>query len=255
MIKSLFCLLVQSLCLFGMIQDKDGSVFRLRERGDVDEFITLQQGAVATGFVEDRRSKFYSFLTRISSEAEAQIFLSEIKATHHDARHHVYAWILDAQHQRAADDGEPARTSGEPTRQQLEGAHMQQVMCVIVRYFGGILLGPGGLKRAYSDACKEAIKDATEKGFLRRRALKTRLTYRLGYDQLDSFKALAMHNECVIADQAFSECVHLGLLVDPERTSDVQTTLYDAFHGRITLVSTSTQAEETPCRDISMLEE
>ena len=87
-----------------------------------------------------------------------------MRARHYDARHNVPAFILTDGSERASDDGEPQRTSGMPTLEVLRGAGLKDVCCVTTRYFGGTLLGPGGLVRAYTAAAQAAIESARKAG-------------------------------------------------------------------------------------------
>ena len=114
---------------------------------------TLASGFEATGIYEDRRSRFIAQLTHIVSEDEANDYIAGVRARYHDARHNVPAWILSDGRERCSDDGEPSRTAGMPILEVLHGAGLADVCCVVTRYFGGTLLGPGGLVRAYG--CRE----------------------------------------------------------------------------------------------------
>ncbi|MFR3877576.1 MAG: YigZ family protein [Collinsella sp.] len=87
-----------------------------------------------------------------------------VRKRHYDARHNVPAWILVDGRERQSDDGEPSRTSGMPTLEVLRGAGLKNVCCVVTRYFGGTLLGPGGLVRAYTAATQAAVAAAQEAG-------------------------------------------------------------------------------------------
>ncbi|HJF45506.1 IMPACT family protein, partial [Thermophilibacter provencensis] len=118
---------------------------------------TLRGGAEAKGEVEDRRSRFIAQLAHVGGEGDAEAFIAEVRSRHHDARHNVPAWILADGRERCSDDGEPSRTSGMPTLEVLRGAGLADVCCVVTRYFGGTLLGPGGLVRAYTAAAQAAV--------------------------------------------------------------------------------------------------
>ena len=112
--------------------------------------------------VEVKKSRFLAELRHINSVDEAEAFLNEIKKEHYDARHHCSAYILRGQEgapdiTRYSDDGEPQGTAGRPMLEVLTREELKDVMIVVTRYFGGTLLGTGGLVRAYTDACKEAV--------------------------------------------------------------------------------------------------
>lgn len=132
----------------------------------MDSYITMRAGECAVGEFEDRKSRFIAQLAHVESEDEATAHLASVRAKHYDARHNVPAWILADGRERASDDGEPQRTSGMPTLEVLRGAGLRDVCCVTTRYFGGTLLGPGGLVRAYTTAAQTAVEAARAAGQL-----------------------------------------------------------------------------------------
>ena len=110
---------------------------------------------------EDKHSRFLGHVAPVSSEQEARAFLEKLRRQYPDATHHVYAYRLrEGAVLRWSDDGEPGGTSGQPTLAVLQGAELWDVCCVTVRYFGGTLLGSGGLVRAFSAAARLAVADA-----------------------------------------------------------------------------------------------
>ena len=110
---------------------------------------------------EDKHSRFIGRVTPVSTEAEARAFIDRIRKEYADATHNVFAYILrEGNILRWSDDGEPGGTSGQPTLSVLQGAGLTDVCCVTTRYFGGILLGSGGLVRAYSSAARLAVAAA-----------------------------------------------------------------------------------------------
>ena len=107
---------------------------------------------------EDRKSVFYGFASPVSNEEEALAFIKKIKSQYPDARHHVYAYVLRENHiARYSDDREPQGTAGMPTLDVLRKQSIENCVVVVVRYFGGVLLGTGGLVKAYGTAAKEAV--------------------------------------------------------------------------------------------------
>lgn len=107
-----------------------------------------------------KKSRFIATLCHTPSEADALAFIAKVKTEHAQARHNVYAYIIEGGRVRYTDDGEPAQTAGIPTLSALEHAELVNVACVVTRYFGGTLLGTGGLVRAYTDATNAAIERA-----------------------------------------------------------------------------------------------
>ncbi len=113
------------------------------------DYFTLA-APVQTSFIE-KRSEFIGYLSPVRTNEEAVAFINSVKAEHRKAKHHVYAYILrDSNITRYSDDGEPQGTAGVPVLEVLQKRQLTDLCCVVVRYFGGILLGGGGLVRAYS---------------------------------------------------------------------------------------------------------
>lgn len=120
----------------------------------------------ASAEIEVKKSRFIGQLAHVETEEEALAFLEEIKAANRMARHNVYAYIVRSEdggmpRVRYSDDGEPQKTAGMPTLQVLQHAELVNVACVVTRYFGGILLGTGGLVRAYTQATQAAVETAS----------------------------------------------------------------------------------------------
>ena len=116
--------------------------------------------ALAEAEIVEKKSRFIGQIAPVATEEEALAFIAEVKATHRMARHNVYAYVLRGGRVRYTDDGEPAKTAGMPTLEAIQHAGLEDVAVVVTRYFGGILLGTGGLVRAYTDATKAAIEAA-----------------------------------------------------------------------------------------------
>ena len=108
----------------------------------------------------EKKSRFLGLIVPVTSEAEARAQLDAVKKREYDARHNCWAYILHTGQKRYSDDGEPQGTAGQPILNVLEREGVQDVLCVVTRYFGGILLGAGGLCRAYTKAAKDALDDA-----------------------------------------------------------------------------------------------
>ena len=128
----------------------------------MSEYHTIQGRAV--GEIEEKKSRFIANICHVETEEEALAFLEEIRAEHRMARHNVYAYILRgegaSERIRYSDDGEPQKTAGLPTLDVLQHAGLTDVIAVVTRYFGGTLLGTGGLVRAYTQATQAGIAAA-----------------------------------------------------------------------------------------------
>ena len=112
--------------------------------------------------IEIKRSRFIALVQRTGDEEEARSFINDVTSRYPDARHHCTAYILQQDQalpiERSNDDGEPSGTAGQPILEVLRGTEMRDVTVVVVRYFGGVKLGTGGLVRAYQDATKKALE-------------------------------------------------------------------------------------------------
>ncbi|NLY62824.1 MAG: YigZ family protein [Erysipelothrix sp.] len=118
----------------------------------------IQEEVIDT-FVE-RKSEFITYLQRVEDEDAARAYIDSIKKLHPKATHHCQAFIIDNMIQRSNDDGEPSGTAGIPMLEILRKREMELIVAVVVRYFGGILLGAGGLIRAYSRGVSDALNVA-----------------------------------------------------------------------------------------------
>lgn len=175
----------------------------------MDSYLTLRAGREFSGEFEDRRSRFIAQLCHVAGEAEADEFIAEVRSRHHDARHNVPAWILCDGYERCSDDGEPSRTSGMPVLEVLRGEGLKDVCCVVTRYFGGTLLGPGGLVRAYTAAAQEAVAAARDAGGIAEMTLVTKVVVQLPYALYDRVGRLAADAGGKVIDQLFLEDVQL----------------------------------------------
>lgn len=110
-----------------------------------------------------QRSRFLCTLERVNSENDARHLILDVRGKHWEAAHHSSAFIIgaDGALRHASDDGEPAGTAGPPILEVLKGAEISDVVCVVSRWFGGTLLGTGGLARAYADAARQTLAQAT----------------------------------------------------------------------------------------------
>ena len=105
----------------------------------------------------EKRSRFIGHLFPVETEEEAQERIKEVKGKYHDARHNCWCYLIGQNTVRYSDDGEPQGTAGQPMLRVFEHENVTNVCCVVTRYFGGILLGTGGLTRAYTKGAKDAL--------------------------------------------------------------------------------------------------
>ena len=173
-------------------------------------FDTIAAGVVARGEVEDRKSRFIAQLTHVEGERAAQDFVASVRSHHHDARHNVPVWVLSDGRERRSDDGEPQGTAGQPILDVLQGAGLADVCCVVTRYFGGTLLGSGGLARAYTAATQRALEQARTEGSIVRMALVTRVTATVPYGAYGRVERLVSTCGGRVRDTIFAEDVQVN---------------------------------------------
>ena len=128
--------------------------------GCADEYVTLRQGMVAEGFYSEKRSKFLAFALHVDSEEKAKEVLTSYRKRFFDARHVCYAYMLGPEKLdfKANDDGEPSSTAGKPILGQILSNDLTDILIVVIRYYGGVNLGTGGLIVAYRTAAADAIE-------------------------------------------------------------------------------------------------
>ena len=151
--------------------------------------------------LEEKRSKFLAYCAPVTSEDEARQVLGKIRAEHGDASHNVYAYGLCCNTIRFSDDGEPQGTAGMPVLAVFQKAGVVDFVCVVTRYFGGTLLGAGGLVRAYTRAAKGALEAAGPE-----ERISSKL-YRVvcGYPQVDKVKYLFSKWDLEILDATYTD--------------------------------------------------
>lgn len=166
-----------------------------------DTYKTIAEPTI--GEFKDRGSKFIAYTTPLSIETDFPIFLEKIKKEHPKARHHCYAWRMgmDKNHYRANDDGEPSGTAGRPILGQIDSFGLTNVGIVVVRYFGGTLLGTSGLIVAYRESAAEALRKAT----IEDRIVEDIFQIQFGYDKMPEVMNALKRLSINILRQEFNE--------------------------------------------------
>lgn len=167
----------------------------------------------ATAEIEEKKSRFIASLAHVETEEEALAFLDEIRAANRMARHNVYAYVLReggagaAGRVRYSDDGEPQKTAGLPTLEAIQHAGLTDVIVVVTRYFGGVLLGTGGLVRAYTQATQAGI-EAAELVVVSRCV---DLDVRIAYARYEQLARIAQDCGAKVLDTVYDDAVTLHL--------------------------------------------
>ena len=181
-----------------------------------------------TGEYEEKRSRFIGEIFPVSSEDEAKERITAVRKKYPDARHHCWAWILPDGAFRWSDDGEPGGTAGGPMLEILRGADVFGVLCVVTRYFGGTLLGSGGLVRAYSKAAALALADAgTEPD-----PEKARAEITVPWESIDRIHRLVREYGGALLDQDYESDPNAAVL-----RAELLAEKADAFLARVTDVT------------------
>ncbi len=170
------------------------------------EYVTIAQRAEDDFF--ERKSQFIGYIAPVSTEEEALAFLAEIRAKHRDARHNCFAYILQNGVKRASDDGEPQGTAGVPIMEVVEREGLTDVIVVVTRYFGGILLGAGGLVRAYAHAAKLAV-DAAQRKVMSPAVL---VEMKMDYNQYGRINNVLSKYTAIVQDTVFTDLVTMQIL-------------------------------------------
>ena len=180
----------------------------------MEKFKTIEKEAEGT--VIEKKSKFISNIFYIEDEKEAEEILNKKRKRYHDARHHCYAYRIKTANgieQKQSDDGEPSGTAGAPMLNILEKRELVNVLVITTRYFGGILLGTGGLLKAYSDSLKEALQNAKEifeeEGYV--------VEIISGYTESSKIENICVKNDISIVEKEYGEKVKIIIEITDEK--------------------------------------
>lgn len=190
--------------------------------------VRMKPAGYGTGEYEEKRSRFIGEIFPVASEDEAKERIAAVKKKYPDARHHCWAWVLPDGAFRWSDDGEPGGTAGAPMLEILRGADVFGALCVVTRYFGGTLLGSGGLVRAYSRAASLALADAgTEPD-----PEKARAEITVPWESIDRIHRLVREVGGTLLDQDYESDPNAAVLRAEFLAEDI-----DSFLARVTDVT------------------
>ncbi len=194
------------------------------------EYKTIARRCEAS-FIE-KKSEFIGYLCPVQTEEQAAAFIEEIRAMHRKATHNCYAYILRENNAaRHSDDGEPGGTAGVPIYEVLRKEGLTDVCCVVTRYFGGILLGAGGLVRAYTKGAKDAVEAAQIKCM----ASAVKLLVTVDYGLYGRLAQIFADFDARIADEQFADNVKITLFIREENAQKLTDKLIDSCSGAISV--------------------
>lgn len=192
------------------------------------EYMTIE--AASTAQYEEKHSKFIATAYPCGSEEEATNILSQVKSEYWDAKHNVYAYVLKDGTARFSDDGEPHGTAGKPILDVIMGSEVRDVIIIVTRYFGGILLGTGGLVRAYSKSAADALKCA------QRLKMCKCAEYATVCDYTYHTRLVSLINESggTITDTVFADKVTVNFMLREQECEAFNKKLCESFSSRLT---------------------
>lgn len=194
------------------------------------EYKTVYAGG--EGEIIEKKSRFIATVRPVESEEEALAFIEEMRKKYWDARHNCYAYIIKGEGAtptaRCSDDGEPSQTAGKPMLDVLMGEELIDVCAVVTRYFGGTLLGTGGLVRAYSGAVKEGLANAQ----ILEKKQGVRMEVTTDYNGVGKIQYLAAQEGIDTLDSQYTDKVVFIFLVPEEQEESFQAKLVESTNGR-----------------------
>lgn len=193
-----------------------------------DHYKILWEGG--SGEVVEKKSRFIALTKPAESEEEALAFVESVRKQYWDARHHCYAYVIGETNQmkRYSDDGEPSQTAGRPILEVLLGAEVHNICAVVVRYFGGTLLGTGGLVRAYSRAAQEGLKNSK----IIEKCSGLRITVATDYTGEGKLRHLFAQNRIPLLDSRYTDQVVLTALLPLPQAEYIKAQLMEATNGK-----------------------
>ena len=206
----------------------------------------MEEYLVPTGFGEDefieKKSRFIGRVWPVDTEEEALAKIQQMKKQHYDATHNCWAYVIKDGPMRFSDDGEPGGTAGNPMMQVLQRENLYNVVCVVTRYFGGVLLGAGGLVRAYTKGAKIAI-DAAGKSMKR---VWTVLYVPCPYTFYERVKLEIEAFGGILRSTEFGAEVDLEILLPEAQTEPFLTRLTDMTSGTVEGLETGKEYRAFP---------
>lgn len=192
-------------------------------------YLFLKQGG--TGEIEEKKSRFIATIRPVATEEEAIAFIEEMKKKYWDARHNCYAYVIGSggQIMRYSDDGEPGGTAGKPMLEVLTGSGVRNIAVVVTRYFGGTLLGTGGLVRAYTQAVQEGLRHC---GIARKRP-GVRMLLETDYNSVGKILYLLGTRKIEPESSVYGADVKLTLVLPQEEYERICTEFTEVTAGKV----------------------
>lgn len=178
---------------------------------------------------EEKKSKFIGYAKAVKTQEEAEEFIQEIKELHNTATHNCTAYVINDNLKRFSDDGEPTHTAGMPMLTTLEQEGLKEVVVVVTRYFGGTLLGKGGLVRAYTQGCKLAL----DKAIIVDKVLHKIIEIEFSYESIGILDNYLITNKVMILDKKYEDLVKYTIYSESESEEKTKQDLLDLTSANI----------------------
>lgn len=187
-----------------------------------DKYKTISEN-VSEGFYSEKRSKFLAFAHHVDSVDEAMTIVKDYKRKYYDARHCCYAYVLGEERDifRANDDGEPSSTAGKPILGQINRLELTNILVVVIRYYGGVNLGTGGLIVAYRTATEDALNNAK----IEERIVEARVSYQFTYPMINAVMRVVKDTGARIVSQTFDNTCEIILSVPKSHAEELKSRL------------------------------
>lgn len=195
---------------------------------ELNNYSVLIKGAEAE--IVEKKSRFIATIRPVETEEEAVAFIEEMKKKYYDARHNCSAFVIGekAQLTRSSDDGEPSGTAGRPMLEVLLGSEIRNIAVVVTRYFGGVLLGTGGLVRAYTQAVQAALEECE----VARKKFGVKLKIKTDYNGVGKIQYMLGSKGIAIQDSVYAADVEMIVLVPIEEYDQLYNELVEATNAR-----------------------
>lgn len=188
-----------------------------------DQYKTISEHGFGEGFYSEKRSKFLAFAHHVTSVDEVKTLLASYRKKYYDARHCCYAYVLGPERSvfRANDDGEPSSTAGKPILGQINSCGLTDVLIVVVRYYGGVNLGTGGLIIAYKTAASDALAHAT----IELRQVEEIVTFDFSYPMMNEVMHVVKEMQARIISQQFDNTCSITLRIRKGKADQLRSRL------------------------------
>ena len=188
-----------------------------------DQYHTISENSVGEGYYTEKRSKFLAFAHHVETVEEVKSIVSAYRKQYYDARHCCYAYMLGPEQKafRANDDGEPSSTAGKPILRQINSAGLTDILIVVIRYYGGVNLGTGGLIVAYRTAAADAIANAT----IEVRQVEETIKYDFTYPMMNDVMRIVKEMQPQVVDQQFDNTCSITLRIRKREAEQLRSRL------------------------------